>query len=140
MSVYVQTFLNKWFRPALPQLRINLTGRTVIVTGANVGLGFEAASSFYTMNPKTLILAVRSVSKGEDAKRAIIEANSSNDNNGQWAATKVEVWPLDLASFDSVKAFAARANKELDRLDILLENAGVGESPYTTTNDGWETS
>lgn len=52
----------------------------------------------------------------------------------------VEVWQLDLASFSSVKAFAARAEAELHRLDILVENAGVVMHDWTTTPDGWETT
>lgn len=144
MSVFLEAFANKWFRPALPQLRIDLTGRIVIVTGSNGGLGLEAAKAFYSMHPRTLILAVRSASKGEEAKKQIMGSDYTNidDDGGNNNHNKVDVqvWPLDLGSFDSVKEFAARANKELDRLDILLENAGVGYSPYVLTNDGWENS
>lgn len=50
-----------------------------------------------------------------------------------------ELWILDLASFDSVKSFSDRFNKEGGRLDILVENAAVAPSdPLRTTSDGWE--
>lgn len=52
----------------------------------------------------------------------------------------VEVWQLDLTSFSSVKAFAARVEEELPRLDIVVENAGVVMDQWTTTPDGWETT
>lgn len=66
---------------------------------------------------------------------------------GEAAATKirsktqhqnVEVWKLDLASIASVKAFAERAEKELERLDILVENAGINTIGWKATEDGWE--
>lgn len=123
----------------LPTTVKDLSGRTVIVTGANVGLGLEAARSIYAMNPARLILAVRSVSKGEDAKRDILSGGSKEAPPGQdRGETKLEVWELDLANFKSVKAFAERCLRELDRLDVLLENAAIATGKWTTTVDGWE--
>jgi NAD(P)-dependent dehydrogenase (short-subunit alcohol dehydrogenase family) len=62
-------------------------------------------------------MAVRNMSSGEDAK-AKIEAEVGK--------TRVaEVWPIDLAGYSSVKAFATKATAELDRIDALVENAGV---------------
>lgn len=96
-------------------------GQTVIVTGANVGLGFEAAKHFTKLGASRVIIACRSLEKGEDAKKKIEESTKRNG--------ALEVWQLDLSSYDSVKEFAARASK-LDRLDVLLENAGVQTSDF----------
>lgn len=80
------------------------------------GLGREAARHFVRLNASRVILACRDVGKGEAAKRDIELSTQRNDI--------VEVWPLDLSSFDSVKEFAART-RSLGRLDILLNNASV---------------
>lgn len=108
-----------------------LAGCTVIVTGANTGLGFEAAKHFYAMNPERLILAVRRVSKGEESQKHILEEKRG--------ATKVEVWELDLMKFESVKVFANRAKRELEKVDVLLENAGVQFNAWATARDRCET-
>ncbi|PYI16255.1 NAD(P)-binding protein [Aspergillus violaceofuscus CBS 115571] len=94
-----------------------VSGRTYIVTGANTGLGFEAAKHLVALGAGKVILAVRSIEAGERAKDAI---NKSSGRPGV-----VEVWLLDLSSFDSVKAFAQRAIAELERIDAVIENAAV---------------
>ncbi|KFY93115.1 hypothetical protein V498_04559 [Pseudogymnoascus sp. VKM F-4517 (FW-2822)] len=92
-------------------------GKTYIVTGANIGLGLEAAKHLVAVGAAKVIMAVRNVSAGEAAK-ADIEAATGTSG-------VAEVWALDLASYDSVKAFAKRAVAELERIDALIENAGV---------------
>ncbi|KAI9861852.1 MAG: hypothetical protein M1824_001963 [Vezdaea acicularis] len=95
----------------------SFAGQTVIVTGSNVGLGKEAARHFARLGASKIILAVRNIKAGEEAKRNI-ETSTKCD------ASVIEVWSLDLCSYDSVKSFADRASN-LPRLDVLLENAGV---------------
>ncbi|KAL1861471.1 hypothetical protein Daus18300_008866 [Diaporthe australafricana] len=109
---YSQLFV----KPAYPTRMLN--GQTVIVTGSNTGLGKEAARHFARLGAAKLILAVRNTKAGE-AARADIEKTT------QCRAGTVEVWPLDLGDYASVKAFAARAAKDLDRVDVLCENAGI---------------
>ncbi len=70
-----------------------LTGRVAIVTGSNVGLGFETAVHLAQLEPKVLILAVRSVDKGEKAKQSIVQRTGIDPG-------QVQVWELDLANFD----------------------------------------
>ena len=108
-------------RPIYPTR--SFAGETVIVTGSNVGLGKEAARHIARLGASKLILAVRNVKAGEDAKRDI----EATTNCG---AGVIEVWNLDLSSYESVKTFAARAAK-LDRIDVLLENAGIAVSKYS---------
>lgn len=78
-----------------------------------------------------MILAVRDLFKGEDAASKIRE-NTGHKN--------VEVWKLDLASFASVKAFAEKAENELERLDIVVGNAGIHTRSWWATGDGWEST
>ena len=110
MSLYSQYLVS------LPKPTQKYTGKTVVVTGSNTGLGLEAARWFVTLDAAKVILAVRSLEKGEIAK-ADIEATTLRKN-------VVEVWELDLSSYASVKANAARLSK-LERLDVVLENAGI---------------
>jgi len=67
-----------------------------------------------------LILAVRTVEKGESAKEDIVGSVKQRTD-----ATAIEIWPLDLSSTESTLAFAERVKKDLPRLDILVENAGI---------------
>ena len=118
---------------AFPVPQGDLAGRTVIVTGANVGLGLEASRHFALLNASRVILACRNVEKGEIAKKDIESSLASGGST-----TQLDVWQLDLASLDSVKAFAARAERELERVDFYMSNAGVGFGPWRETRDGWE--
>ncbi|KAK3304697.1 uncharacterized protein B0T15DRAFT_398934 [Chaetomium strumarium] len=100
--------------------RETCAGKTYIVTGANTGLGFEAAKHLASLGAAKVILAVRNPVAGEAAKRQIDEAAKTTAS-----VCVVEVWPLDLSSYDSVRAFARRAAAELDRIDALIENASI---------------
>lgn len=109
---YSQLFV----KPAYPTRMLN--GQTVIVTGSNTGLGKEAARHFARLGAAKLILAVRNTKAGEAAKADI-------EKTTQCGPGTVEVWPLDLGDYASVKAFASRASRELERVDVLCENAGI---------------
>lgn len=87
------------------------------MTGSNVGLGKEAARHFARLGACKIILAVRNSKAGEEAKKDI-------ETSTKCGADILEVWTLDLLSYESCKSFADRASK-LPRLDVLLENAGV---------------
>lgn len=116
---------------ALPNVEtVDLSNRVVIVVGSNTGLGLEAARHYAHMNPAKLIMAVRTLEKGEKAKQSILEDAPD---------ATIEVWKLDLSVNQSIKDFAARANKELERLDIALLNAGVANDFWSTAS-GYETT
>ncbi|KAG6867790.1 hypothetical protein C0993_011057 [Termitomyces sp. T159_Od127] len=112
-----------------PPLNADLTGKTVMVIGANTGIGFEVSKHFARMKPGRLILACRNSLKGEDALQKIKE------QTGYEAA---ELWMLDLSEFTSVIAFADKFVKECGRLDYLIENAGMATDTYAVTKDGFE--
>ena len=126
MDIY---FLRDQFA-RLPYPTTKHTGQTIIVTGSNVGLGLEAARHFTRLDAEKVILAVRNLEKGEAAKRSIEETTSRKN--------VVEVWQLDLASYESVKQFAKKAN-ELRRLDAVVENAGIATSNFTIFEDNEST-
>ena len=98
----------------------DLSGRTVIVTGSNSGIG-EAAARALAAKGARVVLAVRTVGKGETAAAKM--------------SGTTEVRPLDLSDLQSVRAFAAGWDGEID---ILINNAGIMIPPYTKTADGFE--
>ena len=123
-------FLYSQFFVTPPYPDHDFSGQTVIVTGSNTGLGFEAARHFARLRCEKLILAVRTASKGQAAKESILATT-------QRTTDSVEVWDLDLSRIASVQAFATRA-RGLERLDVVVENAGVQPTNWTVTSDGHE--
>ncbi|KAK4995159.1 hypothetical protein LTR66_004967 [Elasticomyces elasticus] len=121
-------FSQLFVTPKTPQT--DCSGKTIIVTGGNTGLGKEAARHFVRLGAAKVILGCRSLSKGEEAKRDI---EQSTRRTGV-----VEVWAIDLADYASVQAFARKA-EGLERLDAVLENAGVNTQKFKLV-DGIETN
>ncbi|CAH0044787.1 unnamed protein product [Clonostachys solani] len=103
------------------------SGRTYIVTGANIGLGLECAKHLVRLQSKRVILAVRSESRG---KSALSELESETGRPGV-----AEVWLLDLSSFDSIKAFVNRVEGQLDGVDGLISNAANATAEWTLTEN-----
>jgi len=108
----------------------DVKGKTYIVTGGNAGLGYECAKHLIKLSAKRVIIGVRSLSKGKEAK-AKLEAETGREG-------VVEVWQLDLSSYASVKQFAAKV-QELDRVDVVIENAGIALDTKTLS-EGLETT
>ncbi|KKA19407.1 hypothetical protein T310_6608 [Rasamsonia emersonii CBS 393.64] len=120
-----------FFQEAVPQNppSTNLGGKTIIITGANSGLGLEAARQFLQFNASRVILAVRSIAKGEAAAAQIQLANPD---------AEVKVMKLDLDSYDSVVAFANQVKQELTDMHALVLNAGMNQYVYETSPTGHE--
>lgn len=134
-------FYQQFFVTPKVDPKLSFAGQTVIVTGSNVGLGFSTAEQIAQRGVSKLILAVRSVSKGEEAATKIHASLAKSQDPTRTTSAPgidIEVWPLDLGSYQSVKDFAARA-KKLDRLDVLLENAGVQKSKFELKEEDEET-
>jgi NAD(P)-dependent dehydrogenase (short-subunit alcohol dehydrogenase family) len=104
----------------------DLTGKVIIVTGGNSGLGYESVKAFAEKGAE-VILASRSVEKGEAAKKAMGEVKGN-----------ISVLPLDLMDFSSIKSFTEKFQQKYKRLDVLLNNAGIMTTPYFLTKDGLE--
>jgi NAD(P)-dependent dehydrogenase (short-subunit alcohol dehydrogenase family) len=103
------------------------TGKTIFITGANTGLGFEVAKALAGKNAR-VIIGCRSEAKANQAK-SDIEAEYKNAN--------VDVVALDLSDLASIKAAAEKIQQE-ERLDVLINNAGIMVPPYELTKDGFE--
>ncbi|KAI8298954.1 Short chain dehydrogenase atnD [Colletotrichum sp. SAR11_240] len=112
----VVEFLQSQLFTEVPVPAKKFTGQTIIVTGSNTGLGLEAAHHFILLDAAKVVLAVRSMLRG---KAAAARLEDSTGTKGV-----VEVWELDLTSYASVQNFAKKA-RSLERLDVLVNNAGV---------------
>ena len=115
---------NNWTVENIP----DLSGKVIIVTGANCGIGFESSKEFARKCAHT-ILACHNLEKGE---AALAEIKNEIPN------ASAEVIQLDLSSLSSVHQFAAGFKSKYDRLDILVNNAGVMYVPSGKTEDGFE--
>jgi len=116
--------MKKWTLNDMP----DQTGRVAIVTGANTGIGFETAAALASHNA-SVILACRNQQKAEDAMKKIRERTPD---------AEVEFIELDLASLASVERFAAAFRAGHERLDLLINNAGIMVPPLGHTEDGFE--
>lgn len=106
----------------------DLSGRTVIVTGGNSGIGYEAALQLAGKGAET-VLACRDTDKARDAALRI---------KGKFPTAAVDFMPLDLTSMVSIRAFAASFLEKHGPLHVLCNNAGVMALPYRKTADGFE--
>lgn len=104
------------------------TGRVAVVTGANDGLGFEVARAL-ARKGATVVMAVRDVGRGEAARQRIV---------AEQGEVPVDIVELDLSSLASVESGARRIARTRDRLDLLVNNAGVMAVPEQRTEDGFE--
>lgn len=134
-------FLHSQFFVTPPYPTKSWKGKVVIVTGANRGLGLEAARHFVRLGASRVVLAVRDLSSGAEAKHDI-EQSTTHGGRGGGDDKKgvVDVWHLELSSAASVEAFARRATNSLDRLDALVENAAVATPTFGLTAAGRETT
>ena len=107
----------------------DLSGKAVVVTGANAGIGFEVAKALAEKNA-LVILGCRNEHRGRDAAQSIKADN---------ARAQVELLSLDLSRLASVRAFSDSVKERYDHLDILINNAGVMMMPKGKTSDGFET-
>jgi len=106
----------------------DLTGKVIVVTGANAGIGLETAVALAAMHA-TVVMTARTRSKGE-AALAEVRRRSGSD--------RVVLGDLDLSSFASIRAFAAWFLERYDRLDVLVNNAGLIVDTRRETAEGFE--
>jgi NAD(P)-dependent dehydrogenase (short-subunit alcohol dehydrogenase family) len=104
------------------------SGRVAVVTGSNTGLGLATAQALAGAGAE-VVMAVRNLDKGETARAQILEEHPH---------ATIRLQALDLASLDSVRAAADELLARYDRLDLLVNNAGLMYSKWQTTSDGFE--
>lgn len=113
----------------------DLTGKTAIVTGGNAGLGLEAARQYLTLKASRVIIAVRSLAKGNEA---IAELKADPTVKKLNPNAVIEAFPLDLDDYQSGVAFVRKVKSEVPELDILLNNGGTNILKYYKSASGHE--
>ncbi|KAG5842724.1 hypothetical protein ANANG_G00180750 [Anguilla anguilla] len=129
VTVISLVLLRKWIAGGVCRSRVRLDGKTVLITGANTGIGKETARDMAFRGAR-VVMACRDLARAEKAA-AEIRGTTGNQN--------VAVRQLDLASLRSVRQFVGEYEASEDRLDILINNAGVMMCPKGLTEDGYET-
>ena len=114
----------KWTAVHIPRQ----DARVAVVTGANSGIGFEAAKEL-ARKGATVILACRNAGRAEAAVRRLHAA---------LPGTSTQFRELDLGDLESVRNFATQFRESFQRLDLLIANAGVMMPPKSKTRDGFE--
>jgi len=114
----------KWSKNNVP----DLSGRVAVITGANSGTGYEA-TRILVAKSMHVVMACRNVSKATDAAEKI-KRNFPN--------ASLEVINNDLADLSSIKTFAEEFGRKHNKLDVLVNNAGVMQTPHLRTKDRFE--
>jgi len=115
----------RWTAKDIP----DLNGRVAVITGANSGIGLEAAREL-ARNGAEVILASRNQGKADNAVEDIM---------AEIPRARLKVIPLDLSSLDSIRRFSDEFLAGYNRLDLLLNNAGIMMVPFGKTENGFET-
>lgn len=130
--------------------KIRLDGKTAVVTGCNTGIGKETVLDFYRRGKDRrpeehlkisffrpsgarVIMACRNLDKAEEAAKDIRVRCKDELNTGEIVTAE-----LNLSSLKSVKDCAQKLNQSEDRIDLLINNAGIMVCPETRTEDGYE--
>ena len=122
------TVLNRYKKGGVCRSDVRMDGRTVLITGANTGLGLESSLELARRGARVL-MACRSVERGEAAAEKVRTVTGNQ---------QVQFYQLDLASLESVKACATRLLASEKQLHVLMNNAGVMAVPRSYTVDGFE--
>ncbi|KAG6373465.1 hypothetical protein JVT61DRAFT_6618 [Boletus reticuloceps] len=129
---FFQYLREQWRTLPQPRAVDNVSSKTFLVTGSNVGLGFEASVHLAKMRPKLLIATSRNQVKCELARKSILERAVEPNMD-------LYTWPLELESFQNVRSFVDRFAMEGNgTLNTLVANAGVYPNDYIRTQDDWE--
>jgi retinol dehydrogenase-12 len=131
MGPPVISYLRSHWLLTLPYPTHSFAGQTIIVTGSNTGMGLESARHFVRLGAAKVVLAIRSLDRGQVAAESIAKSTGRSG--------AVEVWELDLASYASVKTLAARVEVELERLDVVVANAALSTTDFRRAEDNEET-
>lgn len=124
---YVETFVYTDLRAPVE----DLSGKVIIVTGASAGLGKESVRQLALMKPAKIIMTARNLEKGERIRKELVKYTGYKN---------IQLESLDLCSMKSVNAFSKKLLAEEKKIDVLMCNAGVGETKEVAkkTADGFD--
>ncbi|KAF7557123.1 hypothetical protein G7Z17_g933 [Cylindrodendrum hubeiense] len=94
----------------------NVNNKCAVITGSNTGLGFESAKQLLSLGLSHLVLGVRSLEKGKQAATKLRLVSTT---------AKIEVYQLDMESYESIQTFVRKCEENLSRIDIVILNAGL---------------
>jgi len=120
-------FFRAQFLVKIPKPTTSFESKTVIITGANGGLGLEISKHILRLGVQKLILACRSRSRGEAAKQQLEALFKCGPDT-------IEVWELDIESPESIRKFVDQTNA-LPRLDVVIHNAGIQSPTFKVVYD-----
>ncbi|XP_053744149.1 retinol dehydrogenase 13 isoform X1 [Synchiropus splendidus] len=129
VTVFCVAVLRRWIAGGVCRCTARLDGKTVLITGANTGIGKETSRDMAARGAR-VVMACRDLTRAEAAAEHVRQATGNGN---------VVIRHLDLASMFSVRQFAKDFLDSEDRLDILINNAGVMMCPKWMTEDGFET-
>ncbi|KAF2636853.1 putative short-chain dehydrogenase/reductase family protein [Massarina eburnea CBS 473.64] len=109
-------------KPQKPPASTDLTDQTAIVSGSNIGIGLQCCDELLKLGLSHLIMAVRSSDKGEKAAAPLRKA---------YPKARIDIWTLDMLSYDSIQLFVQRCETELKRLDVVILNAALILQEFT---------
>ncbi|KAJ8588531.1 short-chain dehydrogenase [Rhizopogon salebrosus TDB-379] len=118
-------------RKELPVASADISDKSVLVVGANVGLGFEASVHLAQLGPKHLIVTARD---GTKCRQTVMDVQQRT------SFSAIDALPLELGAFASVIQFVNQFEEEGFQLNAVVANAGLHTTQYTKTLDGWETT
>jgi NAD(P)-dependent dehydrogenase (short-subunit alcohol dehydrogenase family) len=104
-------------------------GSCAIITGSNIGLGFETAKQLLSLGLSHLVMAVRSIEKGNTAAKQLRATAVANAN----PSAKIDVWQLDMELYESIQAFTQKCQEDLTRIDFVILNAGLSPMTFSTS-------
>jgi len=132
MAFLYKLFRNKLVPPVDPSTSFH--SKTILITGCSPGgLGHAAALKFAQKGASRLILGVRDLTKGEATRTSIVSTLQAHGKE-----CELDVWKLDMGDYASVTAFAERASRELEMIDVVVLNAGVHNATFVAGKYGWE--
>ncbi|KAH7925394.1 NAD(P)-binding protein [Leucogyrophana mollusca] len=124
-------FREQWVQ--IPPPTTSAKGKSILVIGANSGLGLEASKQLASLAPQRLLLTCRNTDKGEEARKTVAQ-----DSPGD---TEITSYPLDLSSFESVRSFADTLVTVGDgKIDCILGNAAIATRKFVKTVNDWEST
>jgi NAD(P)-dependent dehydrogenase (short-subunit alcohol dehydrogenase family) len=125
------------FQPSIPPLKsgIDLTGQTVVITGASSGIGLAVARRIVKLRASNVILAVRDVPKGEAIKASFLKDSEIQLMN---PSVNIQVMQLDMETYESPMAFVSDFRQHFSELHVLLLNAGGVSHQRALTSTGHE--